>query len=175
MKKKSVLFINIEYLIVLFLIKFISLFPYKIASDIGRSIGRVCYYIYFKHTNITLNKLPTVCYSVNAFVGCGSGITGPNSLVVDNQTHSFNPYYSAILISGNSSNIWTFTVTYHTTSGTGKFSAHCTVQYTMDPNLYKSGTLQITQKTVQVQHHMSSTGEEINSNLFSFVAYPSLC
>jgi len=56
-KKKSTLLINIEYLIVLFLIKFISLFPYKIASDIGGSIGRLGYYIDGKHRNITLNNL----------------------------------------------------------------------------------------------------------------------
>ena len=57
MKKKSVLFINIEYLIVQFLRKFISLSTYRIASDIGGAIGRGRYYIDGKNRNIKLNKL----------------------------------------------------------------------------------------------------------------------
>ena len=56
-KKKSVLTINIEYIIVLFLMKLLSLLPYKIASDIGGFLGIAGYHLDKRHRNITLQNL----------------------------------------------------------------------------------------------------------------------
>ncbi|MBI5193082.1 MAG: lysophospholipid acyltransferase family protein [Nitrospirae bacterium] len=56
-KKKSKFAINSEYIIVLFLMKVLSILPYRVVSDIGGMIGILGYYLDSRHRNITLKNL----------------------------------------------------------------------------------------------------------------------
>lgn len=56
-KKKSGFAINIEYIIVLILMKVLSILPYRVVSDIGGVIGIMGYYLDSRHRRITQNNL----------------------------------------------------------------------------------------------------------------------
>lgn len=56
-KKKNQFAINIEYIIVLVLMKVLSILPYRLVSDIGGGIGLLGYYSDSRHRNITLKNL----------------------------------------------------------------------------------------------------------------------
>lgn len=56
-KKKTPFQINIEYIIIVFLMRIFSLLPYKLASDIGGVMGIMGYYLDKRHRAITLNNL----------------------------------------------------------------------------------------------------------------------
>lgn len=47
----------IEYILVLFLIRFVSILPYRWASDVGGLIGRLIYILDKKHREITIKNL----------------------------------------------------------------------------------------------------------------------